>query len=261
MRLLLLPALLAWTLTCQAIEIPAEIEQCMRQNLPEASLVQSIELRARDRGHYESVMQANVFVKRQADDKFRVMMHFSEPVDVRGARFLIVQNQPQNEMYIYIPGLFKVRRITSRNISSSVMGTDFSYEDFERLHGVLADLQAERQPDETLDGRQVYVLTSRPAEESGYEKITSYIDKDSCVILRSDLFGKNGELRKQLTIDPASLHHNDGIWYPSELVMKDLRDKTQTTLKINDVTHGVELPESLFDASQLKQAEIPDISP
>lgn len=233
----------------------------MRQNLPESTLTQSIELRARDRSHYEAVMQARVFVKRYPDDNFRVMMHFSEPVDVRNARFLIVQKQPQNDMYIYMPGLFKVRRITSRNISSSVMGTDFSYEDFERLHGVLSELQVVQQADETLDGRQVYVLSSQPAEESEYEKITTYIDKTSCLVLRADLFGKNGQLRKQLTVDTANLKNSDGIWFPSEAVMKDFRDKTETTLRINALSHGMELPDNLFDEAQLKQVEIPDISP
>ena len=157
MRFILLSLLLAFSLPGAAIEIPAEIADCMKQNLPATTLAQSIELRARDRGHYESVMQANIFVKRHAGDNFRVMMHFSEPVDIRGARFLIKQQEPQNEMYIYMPGLFKVRRVTSRKISSSVMGTDFSYEDFERLHGVLSDMRMEQFPDDVVSGRPVYV--------------------------------------------------------------------------------------------------------
>ncbi len=233
----------------------------MKKNLPASTLAQSIELRARDRSHYESVMQANVFLKRDAQDNFRVMMHFSEPVDIRGARFLIVQKQPQNDMYIYMPGLFKVRRITSKNISSSVMGTDFSYEDFERLHSVMSDMHTEQQADEILDGRPVYVLASYPAKDSGYDKINSYIDKESCIALRTDFYASNQELRKQMTIDPASLRKENGIWFPSELLMRDFRDKTETTLKVNNFINGMQLPDALFDEAQLKQAEIPDISP
>jgi outer membrane lipoprotein-sorting protein len=261
MRFLLLSLLLAYSLICAAAELPAEIETCMKQNLPESTMAQSIELRTRDRSHFESVLQANVFLKRDTGDNFRVMMHFIEPVDIRGARFLIVQKQPQNEMFIYMPGLFKVRSITSKNISSSVMGTDFSYEDFERLHGVLADIHAEQQADEILSGRPVYVLAGHPADGSSYKKVTSYIDKESCIALRVDLFGSNGKLRKQMTVDPANLQNQDGIWFPSELLMKDFRDKTQTSLKINRLTHDMQLPDALFDHTQLKQAEIPDISP
>jgi outer membrane lipoprotein-sorting protein len=261
MRSLLLPLLLVHSLTFAAAEIPAEIETCMKQNLPASTMAQSIELRARDRSRYESVLQADVFLKRTDQDNFRVMMHFSEPADIRGARFLIVQKQPQNEMYIYMPGLFKVRRITSKHISSSVMGTDFSYEDFERLHGVLSDIRIEQQADEILAGRPAYVLVSHPASESGYKKIASYIDKETCIPVRTDLFGTNGQLRKQMTVDPAKLQNRDGIWFPSELLMKDFRDKTETSLKLNKLAHGMELPDALFDETQLKQAEIPDISP
>lgn len=246
---------------CVAAGIPAEIESCMQGNLPATTSVQSIELRARDRSHYESVLQADVYLKREGRDSSRIMMYFREPVDIRGARFLIVQHPSRNEMYIYMPSLFKVRRVTARQISNSVMGTDFSYEDFERLHGLVSDLQAERQADMLLGGRPVYVLTSRPAEESGYERITSYIDKESCIALRTELYEQGDRLRKQMTVDPADIGKQDGIWYPKELLMKDLRDKTETRLKVSNLKLGVQLPDGLFDAALLKQVEIPDISP
>ena len=76
--------------------------------------------------------------------------------------FLIIENEPQNDMYIYMPGLVMVRKITSKRISSSILGTDFSYEDYERLHGILTDLKAEQYPDEVLAGRPVYVVNSYP---------------------------------------------------------------------------------------------------
>lgn len=261
MRYFLLPLLLVFCRATAAGEVPAAIESCMLGNLPETTSVQSIELRTRDRSHFESVLQADVFLKRTGEDKSRIMMYFREPVDIRGARFLIVQQQPQNEMYIYMPSLFKVRRVTSRQISNSIMGTDFSYEDFERLQGVLSDLHAEQQPDMLLGGRPVYVLTSHPAEESGYERITSYIDKESCIALRTELYEHGDQLRKQMTVDPADIQKRDGIWFPAELLMKDLRDKTETRLKVTNLKLGVQLPDGLFDSSRLKQVEIPDISP
>ena len=257
MRLLLLPLLLAHALVSGAAEIPAAIEACMKGNLPETTAVQSIELRARDRSHYESVLQADVYLKRTDEDNSRVMMYFREPVDIRSARFLIVQQQPQNDMYIYMPGLFKVRRITSKKISSSIMGTDFSYEDFERLHGVLTDIRAAQLPDSTLDGRPVHVLESYPDTDSGYTRITSYIDTESCIALRTDLFEGKDVLRKQMTVAADRLQQQDGIWYPSELLMKDFRDKTETRLTVTGLKLGVDLPDDLFDETKLKQAEIP----
>ena len=252
-------ALLLVSTHTMAVEIPAEIEACMKRNLPASTSMQSIELRARDRGNYEQVMHADVFWKRRGEETSSVMMHFSEPVDIRGARFLIKQQEPQNEMYIYMPGLFKVRRVTSRKISSSVMGTDFSYEDFERLHGVLTDLRLEQFPDDVVSGRPVYVLNSYPDETSGYVKIASYIDKQTCVVLKAELYESGHQLRKLMTIDPAALKKTGDIWYPAELLMKDLREKTETRLLVRNIKTDAILDDSLFDEDKLKQVEIPSL--
>lgn len=244
-----------------AVQVPADIESCMKKNLPPTTARQSIELRARDRSNYEQVMQADVFLKRESAERARIMMYFSEPADIRGARFLILQKQPANDMYIYMPALLKVRKITSRRISSSVMGTDFSYEDFERLHGVVTDLEMQRFPDAALGDRPVYVLNSYPDETSGYAKITTYVDKQTCVTLRVDLYEKGEQLRKQLTVDPAKIKNIDPVWYPTELLMKDLQEKTETRLVITNIQLGTELGDGLFDPIRLKQAAIPPPAP
>ena len=260
MKIIMAALLTICSLSSSAAEIPQVIKSCMQRNLPETTSAQSIELRARDRSGYEQVLEADVYWKRYAEDLARVMMYFREPVDIRGARFLVVEKQPQNDMYIYMPSLFKVRRVTSRNISNSIMGTDFSYEDFERIQGVLSDSHAERFPDDTLAGRAVYVLMSYPDESSGYVKVATYIDKESCVPLKTEFYERGHELRKQLSVDPADIRHQGGIFYPGELVVKDLKQKTETRLIVHNVNIGAELGNDLFDADKLKQAEIPAIT-
>lgn len=254
---LLLPLL---SCTANAAEIPQVIRECLESNLPKTTAMQSIELRARDRSGYEQVLEADVYWKRFENDRARVLMYFSEPVDIRGARFLVIQNEPQNDMYIYMPGLFKVRKITSRKISNSIMGTDFSYEDFERLQGIVSDLKAEQFPDSTLSGRDVYVFNSYPSGESGYEKIGTSIDKQSCIALKMELFEKGHKLRKELTIDPASISKEGNIHVPTDILMRDLRDKTETRLLVKNVSTGVELEDSLFDPEQLKKKDAPPVS-
>jgi hypothetical protein len=260
MRNFLLAVLLFLYLPCAvATEIPAVIRECLEQNLPKSTSVQAIELRARDRSGYEQVLQSNVYLKRYEDGHSRILMHFDEPADVRGARFLIIQKEPQSDMYIYMPGLFVVRKITTRRISSSVLGTDFSYEDFERLYGILKDLKAEQYPDDVLSGRPVHVLNSYPASSSDYVKITTFIDTETCVVLKTELFEKGHELRKVLTVDPATIRSAGSMQVPGEMLMRDLRDETETHLVIKNIKTGLSLPDSLFDHRQLKTTDIPPI--
>jgi len=259
MRLILTFLLLIQAASAIAAEIPEVVKTCVEKNMPKSTAVQSIELTARDRSGYEQVLLADVYWKRDADNKSRLLMHFEEPADVRNARFLIIENQPENDMYIYMPGLFKVRKITSKRISSSILGTDFSYEDYERLHGILQDLKAEQYPDEVLDGRPVYVVNSYPGETSGYDKISSYIDKQTCVTLKVELFEHGHQLRKTMTVDPADIQPVGDIQVPRALVMRDVRDKTQTRLVILEIRTGDPLDDALFDPEQLKQQKIPPI--
>jgi hypothetical protein len=228
-----------------AAEVPDIVKTCAEQNMPKTTASQAIELTAVDRSGYEQVLQANVYWKRDADNRSRLLMHFEEPADVRNARFLIIENEPQNDMYIYMPGLFKVRKITSKRISSSILGTDFSYEDYERLHGILTDLKAEQYPDDVLT--------------SGYDKIATYIDKQTCVTLKAELFERGHQLRKTLVIDPADIKPVGDIHVPRALVMRDVRDKTETRLVIREIRTGDPLDDALFDPEQLKQQKIPPI--
>jgi hypothetical protein len=105
----------------------------------------------------------------------------------------------------------------------------------------------------------VYVLASYPDESSGYVKVASYIDKQSCVVLKTELYESGHRLRKQMTVDPAAIRKTGDIWYPAELLMKDLRDKTETRLLVRSISTGIELDDALFDEQELKQVDIPDI--
>ena len=258
-KILFTSLLLLLTTPAGAMDLPEVVKTCLAKNLPESTSAQTIELRARDRGGYESIMQADVYWKRFVDGEAKVLMYMHEPSDVRGARFLIIQNEPQNDMYIYMPGLFKVRKITSSNISNSMLGTDFSYEDFERLQGVMTEMKAEQQPDEVLDGRPVYVINSYPGDNSGYDKIVSYIDTETCVTLKTELLEKGGQLRKRLTVNPESIRQTGGIHVPMEVVIVDLRDKTKTTMVIDEINVGMTLDNDLFDPDQLKEKKAPPI--
>ena len=96
MKILVATLLTICSLASAAAEITEVIKSCMQRNLPKTTSAQSIELRARDRSGYEQVLEADVYWKRYAEDQARVMMYFREPVDIRDARFLVVEKQPQN---------------------------------------------------------------------------------------------------------------------------------------------------------------------
>ena len=93
--------------------------------------------------------------------------------------------------------------------------------------------------------------------DSGYEKITTYIDIETCVSLKTELFENGHQLRKTLTVDPADIKKEGDIHVPRALLMRDLRDKTETRMVIQEIKTDVPLEDDLFDPEQLKQKKAP----
>jgi hypothetical protein len=111
-----------------------------------------------------------------------------------------------------------------------------------------------------LDGRPVYVVNSYPDDNSGYEKITTFIDKETCVALKTDLYERGHQLRKTMRVDPATIKKEGSIHVPQTLLMRDLRDETETQLIIQKIITNLPLEDALFDPEQLKQKDAPPIT-
>jgi len=241
-------------LPATAASVDPEVEACIRRNTARTTAIQNIELRSTDRIGSEKILVADIYLKRFANERSGLIAYFKEPDDLRGTRLLVIEKAPMNDMYLYMPALFKIRRITSKRISSSMYGSDFSYEDLERLYGMLSSEAAEQKADGRIDGHAVYVLVSRPSAGSGsrYESVVSYLDKSSCVIRKVEFFEAGPRLRKVLLVDADKVRPVGGIKVPHEYLMYDMRDKTETRLTIREVRFDVPIPDTLFDHTRLK---------
>lgn len=242
-------------LATAARAIDPQVEACIRQNEPKTTAVQKIEMRSTDRAGYEKVLAADIYLKRFPDQTSRLIAFFNQPDDILGTRLLVIEKPPANEMYMYMPSLFKIRRISSKRISSSMYGSDFSYEDIERFYSMLSTEKPDQAPDGVLDGRPMYVLETRPAEESGskYEAVVAYFDQQDCILRRVDFFESGGKLRKQLVVDAASIKPAGSISLPREFAMTDLRNGTETHLSIRQLELDVPLDDEIFNHERLKE--------
>lgn len=251
----IMSALLCMGLVSTARAIDPQVESCIRQNEPKTTAIQKIEMRSIDRAGYDKTLAADIYLKRFPDDTSRLIAFFHEPDDIIGTRLLVIEKPPENEMYVYMPSLFKIRRISSKRISSSMYGSDFSYEDIERFYGMLTAEKPVQLPDSDLDGVPVYVLETRPAEDSGskYEAVVAYFDKQDCVIQRIDFFEPGEKLRKQLIVDSSSIMASGSIKLPRKVTMTDLRNQTETHLSIRQVELDVPLEDATFNQENLKE--------
>lgn len=232
-----------------------KLSDCVRANLPSESSVQTVEFRSRDRVGNGRTIRATVNWKRFDDGRSRVMLRVHEPEDLNGAGLLAIEKESRADMFVYLPDLKKVKRVTSQMMSGSLFGSDFTYEDFMQLQGIQAEGRTEEIEDSTLEGVPVKVVAHYPAPDSGstYERVVSYWDMASCVPIKSEMWEVGDRLRKVLTIDRETLHRSNGAVVPTQLVMRDLRDETSTQLLIEDIQINVEIPRKLFSTSSLER--------
>jgi len=250
-----LPLLAAGPSAAAELETAEAIDACYRANFPRISSVQTVSMNAKDRIGAITSSRAKLYWKRFPDDRSKVLMKFFKPAELRGAGLLMIEKQGRNDMLLYLPELGRVKRITKHMNSSSVFGTDFSYEEFERIQGIANEAPTTRLADSVVEERPTYVLEVHPAEEdSAYERIKSWVDKETCVALRSEFYERGDSPRKVMTADLTALTREGEIWMTRDMLMRDLRDETETLMRIEEVDVGADVPRKYFSERYLVQS-------
>lgn len=233
------------------------VTSCVENNKPEKSSVQLVEFTAVDRIGGERVSRAKIKGKKFDDDQLRrLKLVFSKPLEVRGSAFLAIERESGSpDMFLYTPEIRKAKRVTGQGGGGKLFGTDFSYEDFVRWQGLNEPGESRRLPDAVEAGQPVYVLETEPAKqsESSYERVVFFIDQETCVALKVESYEKGDAPRKVLTADPGQLLQEGGVWFASELLMRDLRDETHTRVSIEDVEVDRDLKDSEFSLGKLSR--------
>jgi hypothetical protein len=238
-----------------ALESADEIEQCLRANLPKQSSVQTVVLRSKNRVGDVAESRADIHWQLFDDGLAKVLLRFSHPLDMRGAGVLMIEKKERRpDTFMYLPELKSVRRVSSSAASSSLFGTDFSYEDFERLVGMSADAAKERGEDTTVSGRAAYVVNAQvdPTSGSTYERVVTAVDMETCVPLRTEFYEPGDALRKRLTADVAQIEQKGALWVPMQLTMRDLRDETQTDMVVEHIDVEAKIHRKMFSARELE---------
>jgi hypothetical protein len=241
--------LMLLALPAAALDKAEDIRACARKNYPASSSTQAFVLTSIGRDGAERSLQATAYWKRGSDGRAKVMLQVDKPDDLRGSSYLMLEKSTRDDLFMYLPAVNRVKRIQGSQLSDSLWGTDFSYEDIKQVQGIFDAGTLTREADAELAGKKVHVLAFVPAqvEESAYKRIVSRIDPATCVALQTDFFQSADTPRKRLTIDPKEVRPQGTRWVAHLYEMQDLHNQTRTVLRIEKMSADVELPERLFN--------------
>lgn len=188
----------------------------------------------------------------------RSLIRFTYPNDIRGTGFLVWEHpKGDDERFLYLPSLGRVRRIAGSEAQESFVGSDFSYEDiggreFDDYTYTLVDANASWAPPGGTP-RPAYRLESRRKDTTvSFPRVVSLVLKDSYVVVHADIFNRRNEKQKAYTV--GRLEQVQGIWTVFTSVMTNDLDRTRTELTVEKIAYNTGLTESAFSRRELEGA-------
>jgi hypothetical protein len=188
----------------------------------------------------------------------RSLIRFTYPNDIRGTGFLVWEHPAgDDERFLYLPSLGRVRRIAGSEAQESFVGSDFSYEDIggrefdDYTYALLEENASWTGPDGR--SRPAYRLESRRKDASvAFPRVVSLVLKDSYVVVQADVYNRRNEKQKVYTVGRLELVQ--GIWTVFSSVMTNDLDRTRTELAIDKIAYNTGLTESAFSRRELESA-------
>ena len=236
----------------------------------------------RDRQGRESVRQMRFKVLEVPDDGDKSLFVFDQPRDVQGTALLTHAHiNTQDDQWLYLPALKRVKRISASRRSGAFMGSEFSYEDMSSPE--VDEYTYRYLRDEPCGELTCTVVEQFPLDEkSGYSRKVIWQDTGELRTWKMELYDRRGSHLKTLTFvnyrqylagapSPTSdgdntvskLDSSEGVlprsrdpdryWRAEEQTMVNHLTGASTVLKWADFRFRTNLDESEFTQTALRR--------
>ena len=178
---------------------------------------------------------------------------FDSPKDVKGTAFLnYTHKMGDDDQWLYLPALKRVKRISSRNKSGSFMGSEFSYEDISSQE--IEKYTYKWLRDEIFNGMECFVVERYPVDNknSGYSRQVSWIDKLEYRTWKVQYYDRKNEHLKTLVMSNYQQYENK-FWRALEMHMTNHQTGKSTLLQFTDFKFMVDLNDDDFSKNSLQR--------
>lgn len=238
-----------------------KILACVSANAPPTVRIQQIELSSTDRSGSRRSFTGKLYAKSEtssAGSLLRIQLRLEQPADVAGTAYLVreAEDEQQDGMFVYLPAVKRVRRVSGGAADATLLGTNFSYNDFRQMQTAFVDASSLFEEVEKVNNRPAYVLSVTPTidAKTRYSSIRIWIDQQTCVPIKSE-FREGMSVIKEFSVPVTALQKSSNRWYASEMHMRDLTDGTSSVLRILGTVAGANIPESYFDPTSFFQGQ------
>lgn len=209
----------------------------------------------------ERVRQTFGTTKLQANglDNMR-MTRFLSPADIKGTVSLLIEHADKDdEVWIYLPALKKVRRMAASNKKDSFVGTDFSYG--EVIGAKVGEWNHKLLGEEVVDGKPCYVLESLPKTDeikasSGYSRRKGWIRKDNFMTAKAEFWDESGQLLKTSTFtDIRQVDPEHDKWQAMRLEADNVQTGHRTVIQYGNFKVNQKVQDDFFTTRYMEKEQ------
>jgi hypothetical protein len=231
---------------------------------PEPDSARALRLTAHGPGGEKTVIILRLYGRRDPQGLGQLFLRVEEPDSLRGTSLLMLQRDDrESDVYLASPEQPTPRPIRGPERTQGMFGTDFSYEDLERVQHGWRPGAAEivELPAAQVGDRPAYVIEVRP-RDSVWGRIVYSLDQESCLPLLIRFFapGKQSP-HKELLVDFHSHVKHGEIWVVQSAIMRDREAGTTSHLMVDSHTQEALLPDGQFTVEGLERAVRGDAKP
>lgn len=194
----------------------------------------------------------------------KTIYFFEYPDDIKDTSYLNFDWQVDSrddDSWLYLPALKKVKRLAASDKSDAFLGSDFTYTDIKISNRKYWDYTFLKES-EMVDGHDCWVVEGLPkkgmedkvVKETGYNKINTWVRKDNFVKVQSTFWVVKGKKIKYLKA--MDIEEINGIWTAKTNQMsttKHGRVEHTTIIKMDTVVYDKEVDESYFTPQKMKR--------
>ncbi len=236
------------------------VKACMQANLPRSFSIEEFSLISESaEGSRATVSGAIYFTRTDRKGQIgpaRAMMKLEQPAALRDSAYLVIETSDyaRSGMFVYLPAVARVRRVSGEMADGRLFGTDITYYDFRQFRNAMDDM-APQYLQRVESERPYHQLRFTPPQgiQAGYEYVIANIDVASCLPLRMEFMDK-GRVVKTLSVPVHALRQDGARWFPGEFTLKDHIHGSRTTLVTTGFRSNPELSEQLFHPASFYRA-------
>ena len=247
--------------TARADELPTGdwvVEQI--NNIDDGEFVtRKLSMHMIDRRGKKRVRETIGYRKYFGDEKHTVLFYL-EPANVKDTAFLTYDYRDpsvDDDQWLYLPALRKVRRISASDRGDYFLGTDFTYEDIKKEGRIEpSDFHFKTVQVELIGDAETFLVEAMPqsdaiARELGYGRTQFWVDSSNWIVVKAEYWDIKGKHLK--TLKANDIRQVDGIWTRHGLTIDNHKTGHKTIFTFSEVDYRTDVKNSVFTKRALSK--------